>query len=139
MDKDALPKKSQRVIARLTPNEKADLAAKAEAHGMSLSDYLRYCLLNASLETATPTATKLDPEEKALRRRELTTWNRLGNNLNQLARHANALRGATNTPALIAQLDAIRRGIDQHFNRSSGRTPDAREVQRPDRGQQQRP
>lgn len=138
MDKDALPKKSERVIARLTPAEKQVIAAHAKAHKLSLSDYLRHCLLDPEAQRPVP-APPADDAAKALRRRELAAWNRIGNNLNQLARHANALRGATHTPALIAQLDAIRRGIDQHFNRSSGRTPDARQVQRPDGGQQQRP
>lgn len=40
MDKDALPKKSERVIARLTPAEKKIITAHAKALKLSLSDYL---------------------------------------------------------------------------------------------------
>lgn len=69
---------------QLTPAERRDLEAAAAASGARLSDYVR----ELSLRKGPPVvaATRRNPEAKAL----LNALQAIGNNLNQLARHANA-------------------------------------------------
>jgi hypothetical protein len=69
---------------RLTDAERADLEAKAALEGMSLSEWVRKELTNSKARRA-PAAT-----DKAL----LTELNRIGNNLNQIARALNRGRPA---------------------------------------------
>lgn len=124
MNKIALPKKSVRVVTRLTPAEQDHLKACADSLGISLSVLMRRRLLiddgpveASDIPTASP---QVDPVDLELRQREINALNRIGNNLNQLARHANQLRGATDTPALIAELQAIRFELDRTFDRITG-------------------
>ena len=70
---------------QLTPSERADLEQRAEAQGMLLADFVRACcLLNHGAGEAWASRPRL-AEATAL----LGELGRVGNNLNQLARHAN--------------------------------------------------
>jgi hypothetical protein len=76
---DTSERRTATVTVQLTPSERADLDARVAAGGVRLSDYARAALLGFSI-------TKTEPVDAAALR-EL--W-AAGNNLNQLARHANA-------------------------------------------------
>jgi Mobilization protein NikA len=70
---------------QLTPSERADLERRAEERGLLLADFVRACgLLNHGADEDAATRPRL-PEATAL----LGELGRVGNNLNQLARHAN--------------------------------------------------
>jgi len=83
---------------------------------MSISDCLRHCLLNPTIEHTAPTQ-RLADEDIELRRRELAALNSIGNNLNQLARHANALRGATNRAETGLPIQMRDQNIAEDFDR----------------------
>ena len=71
---------------QLTPGEREELKRRAKAQGVLLADYIRKrCGLDAP---ATPAA-HIHPRDVAALMAEL---GRIGNNLNQLAHHANAER-----------------------------------------------
>jgi Bacterial mobilisation protein (MobC) len=70
---------------QLTPSERVDLERRAEDRGMVLAEFVRACcLLNHGAGEAPGSRPRL-PEATAL----LGELGRVGNNLNQLARHAN--------------------------------------------------
>jgi hypothetical protein len=70
---------------QLTPSERVDLARRADDRGMVLAEFVRACcLLNHGAGENGATRPRL-PEATAL----LGELGRVGNNLNQLARHAN--------------------------------------------------
>jgi hypothetical protein len=73
---------------KLTPAERAELVSAAKARGAGLSEYVRDLCLRRSAAAAARTAR--NPDAKAL----ADQLNRIGNNLNQLARIANT-KGAT--------------------------------------------
>jgi hypothetical protein len=81
-----------------TKSERAALTARAEGRGLALSYYIRSCCLTDRL----PPATTRRPKGEAWEL--IAAMARIGNNLNQLAHHANAL-GAL--PTERALLDAI--------------------------------
>ncbi len=72
----------------LTPSERAELEEGAAAAGTHLSQYVRELCLHRSGAGTVVARTKRNPEARALMH-ELTA---IGNNLNQLARIANATK-----------------------------------------------
>jgi hypothetical protein len=71
---------------KLTPSERAELVSAAKARGAGLSEYVRDLCLRRSAAAVARAAR--NPDAKALS----VELNRLGNNLNQLARIANTKR-----------------------------------------------
>jgi hypothetical protein len=70
---------------QLTPSERADLERRAEERGMLLAEFVRACcLLNHAAGDTSATRPRMR-DATAL----LGELGRVGNNLNQLARHAN--------------------------------------------------
>lgn len=70
------------VGVRLDDTERAALEARAGDTGLSLGAYLRAC----SLETAGPRARRRAPVDRELLARTNAELNRVGNNLNQIAK-----------------------------------------------------
>ena len=95
-------RRTVRVHARVSPAELADWRAKAAAVGVPLSDLLR----QAMARTRTWTAAAADVERE--RTRQIA---RVGNNLNQLARWANAQATAMDAVKIIARLVDIARTL----------------------------
>ena len=92
------------VRARVTPAEHADWLAKAEAAGVSPSRLLR----QAMARTRTWTAAAAEVERE--RTRQIA---RIGNNLNQIARWANAQAAPIDAVEIIAHLVAISQTLDK--------------------------
>jgi uncharacterized protein YgfB (UPF0149 family) len=91
---------TERLFMRVTPTEKRTLAARAEAAGVELSDYVRGLLLDAK-----PKRTKATTERRALIE-ALAELGKIGSNVNQLARDHN--RGESVEGArLAAMLDTL--------------------------------
>ena len=95
-------RRTVRVHARVSPAELADWRAKASAAGVPLSDLLR----QAMARTRTWTAAAADVERE--RTRQVA---RIGSNLNQLARWANANASAVEAVKVIANLVAFEREL----------------------------
>ena len=95
-------RRTVRVHARVSPAELADWRAKAAAVGVPLSDLLR----QAMARTRTWTAAAADAERERIRQIA-----RIGNNLNQLARWANANASAVDAVEVIANLVAFEREL----------------------------
>ena len=70
---------------RLHPDERAEIAAAAERAGLTLGTYIRSCVLAAP----TTRACRRPSVELEAAAKLLGALNRIGGNLNQLARHAN--------------------------------------------------
>jgi uncharacterized protein (DUF1778 family) len=75
---DQSERRSESVGFQVTPSERAELDERAAAAGVTLSEYVRAAALGYRL-------TAKDP----LREKALFELSAIGNNLNQLARHAN--------------------------------------------------
>ena len=91
--------RSADVKVRVTPEERRTILAKAEAAGMELSHYVRTALLDAQVVAV--------PQDTALIRTQNRHLAQFGNNLNQLARHANGYRGAADVVMLTAAIRAL--------------------------------
>ena len=89
--------------ARVSEAELAEWRVKAAAAGVGLSELLRRAM--ARTRTWTAAAAKVERE----RTRELA---RIGSNLNQIARWANAHKGDAEAVEVIAHLVAIERALD---------------------------
>lgn len=85
------------IRARLSVEEKERIISIAKAEGVSLSTYLRRSLLNGRLVTKTDVQTVFELKK-------------IGNNLNQLARHVNTLPVDEN---IIASLEDIKNYIEE--------------------------
>jgi uncharacterized protein (DUF1778 family) len=89
---------------KLTPNERAEFEAAAEATGVPLSTYVRDLALKRA---ATVGAPRRNPQAKALLR-ELSA---IGNNINQLARHANTRNELPTLLVLKAAMTTLREAM----------------------------
>ncbi len=78
-------RRTAHVGVQLTPSERRDLQEAAEREGARLSEYVRGLCLRRSPVAGVVAGTRRNPEAKALMH-ELAA---IGNNLNQLTRHAN--------------------------------------------------
>lgn len=72
---------------RATPTEHAEIAARAERAGLTVSGYLR--ALAFGKDTPQPRAAKRPPVEKQALVNLSAELGRVGNNINQIARHLN--------------------------------------------------
>lgn len=85
------PKKSDRrqrtetLFARVTPDEKSAFAARADRAGMASAAFMRALALG----DAGPRAHRRRPVEHRALIQTLAALNRVGNNLNQIARNSN--------------------------------------------------
>ena len=95
-------RRTGQIHLRASPAEIADWRAKAAAAGVPVSDLLR----QAMARTRTWTAAAADIERE--RTRQVA---RIGNNLNQLARWANANASAVEAVEVIAHLVAFEREL----------------------------
>jgi hypothetical protein len=75
------------LYVQVTPTQRQELGEAAKASGARLSDYVRERLFRRGGQPAVAAGVRRNPEAKAL----LDELRRLGNNLNQLAHHANAV------------------------------------------------
>ena len=96
---DPEPRRTARLSVQLTPPERAELDARAEAHGVALSDYVRAVIFSRALP-----GDGRDP--KALRELAAEVA-RVGNNLNQMALRANTAGQIRSEAALRASLDEL--------------------------------
>lgn len=78
--------RTETLYARLTPDEKAAFLERADSAGMTAAAFLRA----AALGDAGPRAQRRAPADKAALLQLLGELGRIGNNVNQLARTANA-------------------------------------------------
>jgi hypothetical protein len=93
-------KREDRLYPRLTTAERVEIERNAAILGISPSEFMR----RRSLEYRLPASLALQRHVAAL----AVALLRLGVNLNQIARHMNAGRGApTDLSALIARIDAL--------------------------------
>ena len=88
---------TERINFRVTPAEQAALAAKADKAGLSLSEFVRRMVLQGKIEINNGTS------DMGM---ALIALNRIGSNINQIARQANGGAGV-NPAALYAALDAF--------------------------------
>ena len=77
--------RTKTIRAACTPNEYAAITARATAAGLSAGGYLRACALGRR----TPRTQKRAPIDQEFFAEAIGALNRIGNNLNQLAHHAN--------------------------------------------------
>lgn len=79
---------------RLTPDERATLEARAAALGITVTEYARAALLGGRVEVANPPASGGDPsgapEAPPAGVAHIVALNRVGVNLNQIARALNS-------------------------------------------------
>ena len=100
-------KRTAALCVQLTPSERAELDAAAALQGASVSDYSRELLFRRS--AAVVAGTRRNPEAAALAR-EL---GHLGNNLNQIARHANTTGDLRDLDELEEVLDLIKHALSR--------------------------
>src|SRR5271154_4808833 len=100
---DASERRTAGLRLQLTPSERAELDARAVATGRSLSDFARIVLLS-DLKAPAPSA-----RDPAAIRALTVAITRVGNNHNQIAKHANERKALP--PELDADLLAVSRRI----------------------------
>lgn len=92
---------------RVTGAEQAGWQTKAEAAGVSVSELLRSAMTR--VKTWTPVNAEIERE----RNRELA---KIGNNLNQIARWANAYKSAADAIEVVSHLRSIEQMLDSSFS-----------------------
>jgi len=95
------------IKVRVTGAEQAGWQTKAESTGVSLSKLVRSAMTR--VKTWTPANAEIERE----RNRELA---KIGNNLNQIARWANAYKSAADAIEVISHLRAIEQMLDSSFS-----------------------
>lgn len=78
--------RSKSARAAVTPDEYSAIEARARNAGLSTGAYLRACALGES----GPRAKRAPPLNRELMAEALASLNRVGNNLNQIAKHLNS-------------------------------------------------
>lgn len=89
------PKRSCIVKTRLTEQERADFEKKCEILKMSQSDVIRESIFHMEIHPIVIQESKASEETLETVSRLLAQCSRIGNNLNQLARHFNSGGGHT--------------------------------------------
>ncbi len=98
-------RRTRSIGIKLTPSERAEFEAAAEAMGMPVSAYVRELAMKRSPQGA-PMVHR-DPQAKAL----LRELNAIGNNINQLARQANTQNEMPSLSALKTAMAALREAM----------------------------
>ena len=86
---------------RVTPEEKKDITAKAEAQGQTVTDFIRQRALDYRLR------------QTPLEKERILQLARVGVNLNQLARWANQHKSRADTVAVLAALMSLERSVKE--------------------------
>jgi len=94
------------VSIRLLPEERDALTLKAKETGLSLASYLRACALG----DPGPRARRSQPVNAALLAEGISALNRVGNNVNQIAKILNAARAAS-VRDLAETLEVVRHAV----------------------------
>jgi hypothetical protein len=102
---------------RLPPEERAELEARADRAGLSVSGYFR----SAVLDTPRPRVTRRPSADRQELARLLGEAGRIGSNINQLAHQANL--GSWPDSRLLAEACADIRSIRDMLIRALGVTP----------------
>jgi len=91
---------SERITCRFTPDELTGLVAKANKAGLSVSEYLRECIVGNRTEVI----------ERSVVRALLRELKAIGNNLNQVARqnHMDHQAGRFDNGSFSAQGESLR-------------------------------
>jgi len=95
-------RRTRSIGIKLTPTERAEFEAAAEEIGVPLSAYVRELAIKRSPQVAG--MVRRNPQAKALLR-EISA---IGNNINQLARHANAQNELPSLSVLKTATAALR-------------------------------
>lgn len=95
------------IKVRVTGAEQAGWQTKAEAVGVSVSELVRSAMTR--VKTWTPVNAEIERE----RNRELA---KIGNNLNQIARWANAYKSAADAIEVVSHLRSIEQMLDSSFS-----------------------
>lgn len=91
--------KSSYLTIRLSDEENNRLSAMAKAAGMTKSQFARSAIFDAEVTVIRQDTSLLQAQNLMLAQ--------FGNNLNQLARHANRYRGGANSAMLTASIRAL--------------------------------
>lgn len=102
-----------RAILRLTTDERTTLEARATAAGLSVASYLR----TAALGTSGPRARRRPTIDREALMTATAELNRVGNNLNQLARAIHQGRDADELAETLAELRATASAIREALQR----------------------
>ena len=94
------PAKERRITIRLTEDQYEVIDKNAKLSQLSLSEYIRRCLLNQKI----PEYNIIIHDDQEILK-ELHKINKLGNNINQIAKHLN--QGGKMTNPLAAQLKQL--------------------------------
>lgn len=99
------PKRNHIVKTRLDDEEHADFLRRMELYGMSQSEFIREAISGATIKP-TIVATLVSDDLLAVIGKPTAEYGRIGNNLNQIARHLNEWRSPY--PAMAKELqDAV--------------------------------
>ena len=85
MSKSQKRGRTKPISAACTPEEHAEITAKAKAAGLSAGGYLRACALGR----VTPGTQRRAPADREMMEEAIAELRRVGNNINQIARAAN--------------------------------------------------
>ena len=102
-----------RAILRLTAEERTTLETRATGAGLSVASYLR----TAALGTSGPRARRRPTIDREALMTATAELNRVGNNLNQLARAINQGRDADELAETLAELRATATAIREALQR----------------------
>lgn len=97
-------KRTESLILRLTEVEKIRLISQAEEHGMSLSSYVRNKVFKGHVTSKTDIQTVIELK-------------RVGNNLNQIAKHLNTIPDENNIKSYLQSIDEILFQISEISNK----------------------
>lgn len=111
--------RQEAIRLRVNEAEKADIQARAEKAGLSVSGYLR--TLAFGLDTPQPRAAKRPPVEKATLAKLLGEFGKIGSNLNQIAHRLN--QGRDLEPAFLSEICAELRETNRALLEALGREP----------------
>lgn len=109
--KDTDARRDDRLNLRLTPAERISVEANAAFYGLPPAEYARRCVLDKRMPAS-------QSERQAVAARA-TALLRIGNNLNQLTRHAHAGRGIADD-ALLVTLARINAELDRLYDPAPG-------------------
>ena len=99
-------RRTRSVGIKLTPTERQEFETAANALGVPLSAYMRDLCVKRSPTAAAP-ALRRSPQNKAL----LNELSAIGNNVNQLAKHANTVDELPALPVLLAAMEAVKKAM----------------------------
>ncbi len=97
------------VCVQMTPQQRQELEIAAQESGARLSDYVRDRLFRRSGQPGVVAGVRRNPEAKAI----MDDLRRIGNNVNQLAHHANAQGLITEHQALKDVIELMKQAMSR--------------------------